>query len=192
MICSLSTTLFYQNCSEIENTSASMVRTDFSYLPLYTNELKMISTEVQKSNCGKINEVLYSETHNLCFEVLDSCGYAALLEHGFKVVSRPLDEKFEESQTSTNEDQQPSLEERVKNCQIFVDIADLKPSDFVISSSVEVGYQPNPDIMCSQSLEYLVNFKSRACVLATDGCQSGFLKKNGYVKDYFSVCPDSF
>ncbi len=150
----------------------------------------MITSETENRNCSKINEVLYSETHNLCFEVSDSCGYASLVERGFKVISRNLSQKSQEVSLSSN-DEQPSLEERVKNCQIFVDIADLKPSDFILSSSNEAGYQPNPDLMCSQSLETLVNFKSRTCISATDGCQSSFLKQKGYVKDFFSVCPDS-
>ncbi len=195
MMLSLSTTFFYQNCSEIETTSTaaskSASKADITYLPLFTDQLKMLGSKKEIGTCKKINEVLYSETHNLCFEVSDSCGFALLLGHGFKVVERALSQKSTESETGA-EFREPSLEDRVKNCQIFVDITDLKPQDFMVISANDLGYVPDSDQMCSQSIESLVNFKNRTCVTASDGCISGFLKKSGFVKDYYSICPNSF
>lgn len=209
MICSLSTTFFYQNCSEIESTSASTAQIE--YLPLFTNQLKLFESSENSRNCKNINEVLYSNSFNLCFEVNDSCAYGVLVENGFRPVDKNLEDKITpdpeitnldqlESGTSdlssqmpgsepVNSDSEPDLETRIKNCQIFVDINDLKPTDFLIVSSQDLGYTPKSDEMCSMALEPMVNFKNRTCLTATDGCQAAFLKKKGYVKDYFSICP---
>lgn len=189
MLCSLFTTFFYQNCSEIENTEAKVERAEFSYLPLYTQELKIISSVQKGTDCTKISEVLYSEAYNLCFEVSDSCGFEVLIDKGFSVIDRSLDQ-INTAEMASSEATSPSLEDRVKSCQIFVDITDLKPNDFLPISAYEANYKPDPELMCSQSLESLISFKSRTCVVATDGCQSQFLKKSGYVKDHFSLCPD--
>jgi hypothetical protein len=206
MICSLSTTFFYQNCSEVDNTMASA--SQIEYLPLFTNQQKLFESPPASKSCGKINEVLYSNSFNLCFEVKDSCVYASLVKNGFSAVDKSMGNKIKPDLEVINLDQiegeaalssqdsapdtlnsEPDLEARIKNCQIFVDINDLKPSDFLVVDINELGYSSAKDEMCSMSLVPMVNFKNRTCLTATDGCQATFLRKNGYVKDYFSICP---
>lgn len=216
--CSLFTTFFYQNCSEIENTS--VVGGQVEYLPLFTNQLKLFeaTSEIQQptNRCRNMHEVLFSKEHNLCFEVNDSCAFATLAENGFKPVIQNLGRKLQITEpivitrsqssvsdstgeaelsslekTQTTEPEETDLKALIENCQLFVDINDLKPVDFKVVTAAQAGYQANPDLMCSQALESLVNFKTRTCLTATDGCESNYLKKQGFVRDFYSMCPQS-
>lgn len=209
MICSLSTTFFYQNCAEIENTNVSP--TQIEYLPLFTNQLKLFEDSKAMRNCKNLNEVLYSKSHNLCFEVSDTCSFALLVKNGFKPIEKNLENKItSEEPASLNGGERQlalatevtlpntpamveelDLKARIQNCQIFVDINDLKPVDFKVIGAPEVGYTPKPDVMCSMTSEPLVNFKNRTCLTAMDGCQSAFLKEKGFVHDYYSMCPQN-
>lgn len=221
ILSSLFTTFFYQNCSEVENTS--VVTKHVEYLPLYTNQLKLFEAETNvnatQNSCSKMHDVLFSSQHNLCFEVSDSCAYATLAEHGFRPVNLNLGRKLElrepvilsnapamkavsgqnsemdlssvESSDESSNAGESELKALIHNCQIFVDINDLKSTDFLVTTSNQVGYQPDPDLQCSQALEPLVNFKTRTCMTARNGCESSFLKKQGFVNDYYSVCPQA-
>ncbi len=190
ILTSLFTTFFYQNCSEIESTT---VQTGpIEYLPLLTNQMKLfgsqaVESDSQPSRCQNLHEILYSQEHNLCFELKDSCTFAQLAENGFKPVKQNLGRKLENNAEVENTD----LKALIQNCQLFVDINDLRPIDFSIVNVATLGFKQDPNLMCSQSLEPLVNFKNRTCLTATDGCQSTFLKKLGYVKDFYSICPQS-
>ena len=218
ILCSLFTTFFYQNCSEVENTS--VVTKHVEYLPLFTNQLKLFETDsnvnATQNSCAKMHDVLFSSQHNLCFEVSDSCAFATLAAHGFTPVNHNLGRKLEvrepvilsnapvmktansemefasvESADESASTGESELKALIHNCQIFVDINDLKPTDFLVIKSKEIGYQPDPDLQCSLALEPLVNFKTRTCMTATDGCESSYLKKQGFVNDYYSVCPQA-
>lgn len=206
MICSLSTTFFYQNCSQVEQNSMSVSQVE--YLPLFTNEVQLFEQTSSSKSCRKVHEVLFSQNHNLCFEVNDSCVYSQLVTNGFKPVDLNLNKKAKLTQESSvkslteNQDSrdlaafedtesiedEPDLKALVEGCQIFVDINDLQPVDFLEVTPNSVGYTQSSNA-CGMAMESLVNFKNRTCSLATDTCQSGFLKKNGFVKDYYSLCP---
>lgn len=212
------TTFFYQNCSEIENTSVNSGQVE--YLPLFTNQLKLFEavedTPLSENQCRNLHEVLFSNEHNLCFEVNDSCAYATLAKNGFKPVIQNLGRKLQINEpilitknsssalnnsseaefsslekTQISEPEETDLKALIENCQLFVDIKDLKPVDFKVVSATQAGYQANPDLMCSQALESLVNFKTRTCLTAKDGCQSSYLKKQGFVRDFYSMCPQT-
>ncbi len=198
--------------------SSEIAMDDIEYLPLFTNQLQLFELAAQNPNCSKINEVLYSKSHNLCFEVDDSCSYSLLVKNGFTPVDKSLGQKAKllsgeseldiaydplpptdgdelsfasQLEAAKDDNQVMDLHDLVKSCQLFVSINDLKPSDFRIQRLDSFNYKPDPHSLCSMQIEPMVNFKSRTCLLATDGCQSSFAKDQGFVKDYYSICPHS-
>lgn len=179
--------MFYQNCAEIENSSAAM-SSEIAYLPLYTNEDEFFEEKTNSGKCSKITEVLYSENHNICFEVNDSCEFAQLIEKGFKVVNSKLDSKDDSGEIS-EEYIELDLMGRIKNCQLSVDIRDLKTDDFVLIDPADFRYLEPEDTMCAMKFDVMVNFKHRTCVRSPNSCFSSYLEKKGYIRDYYSICP---
>lgn len=217
-------TFSYQNCSQLEH-EAVVPMSHIEYLPLYTNQMKLFDSKDNVSGCRSLHEVLYSELHNLCFEVQDSCSYAKLTQQGFKPIDLSIAKKAKPPANTTrdiylasvntsskdnneisfaslngienivaeaedDEDTETDLQALVRSCQIFIDINDLKSTDFLALTAEKVGYKAEPGVMCSMSIESFVNFKNRTCVLATNGCQSDYLMQTGFVKDYYSICPE--
>jgi hypothetical protein len=158
-------------------------------LPVFTDEMRLFDFKnIESKNCKSINEVLFSKTHNLCLEIKDSCAFAALLELGFQVIDKSLKEKIESNDFALDEPE-PDLESRVKNCQIFVDTRDLKTEFFKTLNAADLGYVSQPETVCAQSLSQMVNFKTRVCSLARNGCQASYLRTQGFVNDFYSFCP---
>lgn len=190
MFCSLCTTFFYQNCAQVEDSmTQNSVVSEITFLPVFTDEIRLFDLNTESKNCKPINEVLFSKAHNLCIEIKDSCAFSGLVELGFQVIDKALKGKIESNDFALDEPE-PDLESRVSNCQIFVDTRELKTDFFKSISPSSLGYESQPETMCSQSLIQMVNFKTRSCSLARNGCQASYLREKGFVNDFYSFCPN--
>lgn len=164
--------LGHQNCSEIqeyeiENTG-TLKQTNSAHPPIRLENLKLI--RYNKDICDKeglesFNTPVFffnSETH-ICALASDMCETIHLENSGFEIASS-------------------------KDCDNSIPIEEINKDSVEIQTAANYGYEPLSQTFCTQSIEPLVNLKSRVCIEATDGCQSQYLKARGFIKDNFEIC----
>jgi hypothetical protein len=166
--------LGYQNCSELSskdmmtnpNGSVDSSSRAPKEAPVFLNDLSLLGY-TQPSDCSADTidpMTLYSADKNICTEAKDSCEAYYLIKQNY-------------------------LEDQGGNCDKVAhpDDEDFRASLKTAEASTS-GFKAKPGQMCTMQFAEMINFNSRLCAKASNGCQISYFASQGYVQDKFNIC----
>ena len=162
-------TLFsYQNCSQLQSTEIEGLSSQINFLnnqPLMLNGLDQINYTEGTSVCSDIDGglVFFHPGYNLCAVATNTCESNFLQEQDYFLAS-------------------------IENCENSVSTDEMSLNSFTKKSPGELGYAENQNTFCTQVVSNHVNFFTRTCATATDGCQARYLSEIKYIEDTFELC----
>jgi len=166
--------LGYQNCAELSsqdqiiNSDGSLGSSSSSPQqdPVFLNDLSLLGyTKPSDCSADPINAMtLYNPEKNICTEANDSCEAYYLIKDGY-------------------------AEDQNGHCDSVAhpDEKDFR-SSLKTANAATSGFKTKPGQICTMQFAEMINFKTRQCAKAANGCEISYFASQGFVTDNFNIC----